>query len=193
MYFLFRDYVAMLVKNSGMPYGIIKNGSIGAYSNLYFTSTDVNQFIKAPSIEINTKQQDYAIFREGKISIKNASDSERIANMPLLSIENKTFLDKTMLEGAIATTEKIKMGAPYSIYIVATETYAVKYEVDPVYSRIDQIFVLRKCKHNKNNRLPNEMTLMLKSSLKCFGSLCQNYYTHGRLSKSNFQSLNYII
>lgn len=176
-----------------MPYGIIKNGSIGAYSNLYFTSTDVNQFIKAPSIEINTKQQDYAIFREGKISIKNASDSERIANMPLLSIENKTFLDKTMLEGAIATTEKIKMGAPYSIYIVATETYAVKYEVDPVYSRIDQIFVLRKCKHNKNNRLPNEMTLMLKSSLKCFGSLCQNYYTHGRLSKSNFQSLNYII
>ena len=157
MYFLFRDYVAMLVKNSEMPDGVIKNGSIEAYSNLYFTSTDVNQFIKAPSIEINTKQQDYAIFREIKISIKNASDSERIANIPLLAIENKTFLDKTMLEGAIATAEKIKMGAPYSIYIVATETYAVKYEVDPVYSRIDQIFVLRKCKHNKDNRLPNDI------------------------------------
>ena len=157
MYFLFRDYVTMLVKNSGMPDGVIKNGSIEAYSNLYFTSTDVNQFIKAPSIEINTKQQDYAIFREVNISIKNASNSERIANIPLLAIENKTFLDKTMLEGAIATAEKIKMGAPYSIYIVATETYAVEYEVDPVYSRIDQIFVLRKCKHNKNNRLPNDI------------------------------------
>ncbi len=157
MYFLFRDYVAMLVKKSGVPDGTIKNGSVDAYSNLYFTSADVNKFIKAPSIEINTKQQDYAIFREVSISIKNAADSERIANIPLLAIENKTFLDKTMLEGSIATAEKIKMGAPYSIYIVATETYAVKFDVDPVYSRIDQIFVLRKCKHEKDNRLPKDI------------------------------------
>ena len=70
-----------------------------------------------------------------------------------------------MLEGAIATAEKIKMGAPYAVYVVATETYAVKYEVDPVYSRIDQIFVLRKCKHDKNNRLPKPIDVGVVQSM----------------------------
>ncbi len=157
MYFLFKDFVAILTKESKVQAGTIKNGNTNAYSNLYFTSSDILDFITAPSIEINTKQQDYAIYREVSISLKNAKDSEQIANIPLLAIENKTFLDKTMLEGSIATAEKIKMGAPYSIYIVVTETYAVKYEVDPIYSRIDQIFVLRKCKQNKKNRLPQDI------------------------------------
>lgn len=154
MYFLFKDFVNILLKESGMKKNVIKNGSIDAYSNLYFTASDIKKFIQVPSIEINSKRQDYAIYREVDISIKNAMKSKQTANIPLLAIENKTFLDKTMLEGAISTAEKIKMGAPYSIYIVATETYAVKFEVDPVYSRIDQIFVLRKCRQNKNNRLP---------------------------------------
>lgn len=157
MYFLFRGFVDFLVADSKVHSGTIKNGNTEAYSNLYFTSSDIQRFIKAPSIEVNTKQQDYAIYREVEISIKNSSKEKRIANIPMLAIENKTFLDKTMLEGSIATAEKIKMGAPYSLYLVATETYAVKYEVDPVYSRIDQIFVLRKCKHNKENRLPQEI------------------------------------
>lgn len=157
MYFLFKDFVSLLLKESGSEIGVIKNGNADAYSNLYFTSSDIKQFIISPSFEINTKQQDYAIYREVNIRISDDKNSERIANIPLLAIENKTFLDKTMLEGAIATAEKIKMGAPYSIYIVATETYAVKFDVDPVYSRIDQIFVLRKCKHNKENRLPQDI------------------------------------
>lgn len=60
-----------------------------------------------------------------------------------------------MLEGAIATAEKIKMGAPYSVFVVVTETYAVDNSVDPVYSRIDQIYVLRKCK--EEDRSKNEV------------------------------------
>ena len=47
----------------------------------------------------------------------------------------------------------MKLGNPYSTYIVVTETYAVDEDVDPIYSRIDQIFVLRKCKTDKENRL----------------------------------------
>lgn len=157
MFLLFQDFVLLLHKVSGLEEPVIKNGGIEAYSNLFFTSSSIKDFIVAPSIGINTKQQDYAIYREVLISIKNAADSEQTAKVPILAIENKTFLDKTMLEGAIATAEKIKMGAPYSVYIVATETYAVKYDVDPVYSRIDQIFVLRKCKHDKGNRLPKDI------------------------------------
>lgn len=165
MYFLFKDYVDLLNKDSNIKSGILQNGSVDAYSNLYFTAPNLKDFVKSPTIEFNTKDQDYAIYRTVDISIKNERTSVKTANIPILAIENKTFLDKTMLEGAIATAEKIKMGAPYAIYVVATETYAVKYEVDPVYSRIDQIFVLRKCKHNKNNRLPKIIDVEVVQSM----------------------------
>lgn len=165
MYFIFKDYVNQLLQDCSVESSILQNGSVKAYSNLYFTAPNIKDFVNCPTIELNTKDQDYAIYRAVDISIKNASTSTRTANIPILAIENKTFLDKTMLEGAIATAEKIKMGAPYAVYVVATETYAVKYEVDPVYSRIDQIFVLRKCKHDKNNRLPKPIDVGVVQSM----------------------------
>ncbi len=154
MYFLFKDYVNQLLRDCNVKSTILQDGSVQAYSNLYFTASNIKDFVNKPKIVLNTKDQDYAIYRAVDISLRDANSSTKTAYIPILAIENKTFLDKTMLEGAIATAENIKMGAPYAVYVVATETYAVKYEVDPVYSRIDQIFVLRKCKHNKNNRLP---------------------------------------
>lgn len=165
MFYLFKDYVDQLLKDCNVTSGILQNGNVKAYSNLYFTAPNIKDFVKSPSIELNTKDQDYAIYRTVDISIKNANASAKTANIPILAIENKTFLDKTMLEGAIATAEKIKMGAPYAVYVVATETYAVKYEVDPVYSRIDQIFVLRKCKQDKNNRLPKPIDVEVVKSM----------------------------
>lgn len=157
MFFLFKDFVTLLFNKSGIKRNQIKSGSIKAYSNLYFTSSDLIGFVQSPSVEINTKQQDYSIYREVDITVGNVNNSKIKLKIPILAIENKTYLDKTMLEGAVATAEKIKMGAPYSIYIVVTETYAVDYKVDPVHSRIDQIFVLRKCKQENNNRLPREI------------------------------------
>lgn len=165
MFFIFKDYVDQLLRDCNVESSILQNGNVKAYSNLYFTAPNLKDFVHNPTIEFNTKDQDYAIYRTVDISIKNASDSTKTANIPILAIENKTFLDKTMLEGAIATAEKIKMGAPYAVYVVVTETYAVKYEVDPVYSRIDQIFVLRKCKHNKNNRLPKPIDVEVVKSM----------------------------
>lgn len=165
MYLIFKDYVNQLLRDCKVESSILQNGSVKAYSNLYFSAPTIEDFVKCPTIELNTKDQDYAIYRTVDISIKNAGASTRTANIPILAIENKTFLDKTMLEGAIATAEKIKMGAPYAVYVVATETYAVKFEVDPVYSRIDQIFVLRKCKHNQNKRLPKDIDVEVVKSM----------------------------
>lgn len=136
----------------------VKCGAIKAYSNLYITGKGVVDFIIKPEVKINTKDQDYAVYRSIPIMIANEDNrldiiSQEIANVPIIAIENKTFLDKTMLEGSVATAEKVKLGNPYSTYIVVTETYAVDEDVDPIYSRIDQIFVLRKCKTDKDNRL----------------------------------------
>ena len=81
-------------------------------------------------------------------------------NVPVVSIECKTYIDKTMLEGSIATAEKIKSGNPYCLFLVVTEWYDVSYEVDPAYSRIDQIYVLRKQKRKANKNNPINYTVV---------------------------------
>src|SRR5690606_17591691 len=119
-------------------------GAIKAYSNLYFTAKNLENFINEPSVGINTKDQDFAIYRPLNLTIQDIG--QHSTNIPVVSIECKTYIDKTMLEGSIATAEKIKSGNPYSLFIIITETYEVDLKVDPVYSRINQIYVLRKSK-----------------------------------------------
>ncbi len=158
MYLLLLKATEELKSKLGDNQKYVKCGAIKAYSNLYITGKGVIDFIVKPEVKINTKEQDYAVYRSVPIMIANEDGhndiiSQAIANVPIIAIENKTFLDKTMLEGSVATAEKVKLGNPYSTYIVVTETYAVDDDVDPIYSRIDQIFVLRKCKTDKENRL----------------------------------------
>ena len=120
----------------------LKAGGAKAYSNLYFSSENLKQFVVSPTIGINQKDQDYAIYRSLNLSV-NGEISKEI-NLPIVSIEAKTYIDKTMLEGSIATAEKIKSGNPYAKFFMVAETYEVDQSVDPAYSRIDQIYVLRK-------------------------------------------------
>lgn len=68
------------------------------------------------------------------------------------AVECKTYLDRTMLEGAIATASEIKTGSPYSNFYVVAEQYNVDKNVDPSYSRIKQIYVLRKEARRKGKR-----------------------------------------
>jgi len=135
LYYLFKD----LIRSFDLSKSYL--GGITAYSNLYFSPPNLREFQVKPFIRINEKDQDFAIYRP--VEIKADDESKKI-NVPMVSIECKTYLDKTMLEGSIATAEKIKMGNPYCLFIVVTERYSVSLEVDPKYSRIDQIYVLRK-------------------------------------------------
>lgn len=146
MYLLFRDYVNYLKETFGDTEGHIDSGSAKAYTNLYFSSSNFESFVKEPTIEINVKDQDFAIFRNFRLIVNNITKDVRI---PVVAIENKTYIDKTMLEGIISTAEKIKTGNPYSLFIAVTENYDVDLRVDPAYSRIDQIYVLRKCKRKE--------------------------------------------
>lgn len=170
MYLLLLKATNELKSKLGKNSKYVKSGSIKAYSNLYITGKGVVDFIVKPEVKINTKDQDYAVYRSIPIMIANEDDrskilSEEVANVPIIAIENKTFLDKTMLEGSVATAEKVKLGNPYSTYIVVTETYAVDEDVDPIYSRIDQIFVLRKCKTDKENRLVQPISAEVVSKI----------------------------
>ncbi len=89
---------------------IIKIGGTKAYSNIYFAPNDFNNFKNETIFKFNTKDQDFAIYKEVEINIDNKKEK---ASIPIVAIECKTYLDKTMLEGSIATAEKIKNGNPY--------------------------------------------------------------------------------
>lgn len=137
---LFEDLIFQ--KKSELNTENLKAGGAKAYSNLYFSSENLKQFVASPTIGINQKDQDYAIYRSLNLVV-NGEISKEI-NLPIVSIEAKTYIDKTMLEGSIATAEKIKSGNPYAKFYMVAETYEVDQSVDPAYSRIDQIYVLRK-------------------------------------------------
>ena len=141
LFLLFKDYVDVVKRKDDVD-DVLNSGSVKAYSNLYFKAKNFSEFIKSPEIGVNEKDQDFAIYRTFEISINNADPLQ--IRIPALAIEAKTYIDKTMLDSIIATAEKIKSGNPHTRFIAVSERYDVSFSVDPAYSRIDQIYVLRK-------------------------------------------------
>ncbi|MDR3243628.1 MAG: Bpu10I family restriction endonuclease [Elusimicrobiota bacterium] len=135
----------------------IKIGQIKAYSNLYFCPYDFESFQRESRVKMNVKDQDFAIYKKVSLSINDAV--EKIDTfVPVIAIECKTYLDKTMLEGSIATAEKIKIGNPYCRFCIVTEFYEVDKNVDIKHSRIDQIYVLNKDAKRKTSISSNIQT-----------------------------------
>lgn len=154
LYYLFRDLLDEMNRSAASEKAVqqtIGVGGIRAYSSLYFAPENLLAFLRSPRMRIHEKDQDFAIYR--KVEVR-ADSERRSVNVPVVSIECKTYIDKTMLEGSVATAEKIKMGNPYCLFIVVTEWYDVSYEVDPKYSRIDQIYVLRREKRRSSDSSP---------------------------------------
>lgn len=141
LYLLFKDFVEKYqAKHNANDH--LESGSVKAYSNLYFKAKSFGDFITNPEMAINEKDQDFAIYRIFQLTVNGKNPIN--LQVPAIAIEAKTFIDKTMLDGIIATAEKVKSGNPYSMFVAVAETYDVAFGVDPAYSRIDQIYVLRK-------------------------------------------------
>ena len=141
LFLLFKDFVEHY-QNALNATDQLESGSVKAYSNLYFKAKSFDEFVTNPDIAVNEKDQDFAIYRKFVLTVNETKTIN--LQVPAIAIEAKTFIDKTMLDGIIATAEKVKSGNPYSMFVSVTETYDVAFGVDPAYSRIDQIYVLRK-------------------------------------------------
>jgi len=140
MYYLFKDIGKLSNKH-------IYWGRTQAYTNLYFAPPSIDAFEESSNIVINVKNQDFSISKEVVLKSRvsnNENWQENKIYVPVVSIECKTYLDKTMYEGSVSTAEKIKRGNPYCIFLIVTETYEVSLDVEPRISSIDQIYVLRK-------------------------------------------------
>ena len=154
----------LLNKLPAIKNGQFNLGPIKAYSNLFFAPKNLDSFNKQSGLTINEKDQDFAISKEILIKIDN---EEKKINIPIVSIENKTFLDKTMLDGSIATADKIKSGNPYCLFFIVCETYEVGKQVDPQYTDIDQIYSLRKSdKRGSRDPFQAEIVLDLFNKVK---------------------------
>jgi len=121
----------------------VKIGGIKAFSNMFFSPSDFEDFKEKSNIKLNTKDQDFAIYKQVDIILTDNNEPTK-AFVPVLAMECKTYLDKTMLEGSVATAEKIKNGNPYCRFCIVTERYDVDRKVDIKNSRIDQIYILKK-------------------------------------------------
>lgn len=167
LFLLFKDYVSDIKKREDSE-NVIDSGAVKAYSNVYFKSKNFKEFIKSPDFGVNQKDQDYAIYRTFDIAINNGKPLH--IRIPAIAIEAKTYIDKTMLDSIIATAEKIKSGNPHALFIAVAEYYDVSYDVDPAYSRIDQIYILRKMArraHKWQDIDPNVVWRM-------FGEICNH-------------------
>lgn len=137
---LLHDAVRECLKD--VPDANVEIGSVKAYANLYFYSKNFSTFAKEPSIGINVKDQDFAIYRNVKIRMDEGTPI--LTSVPVVAVECKTYVDKTMFEGAAATAEKLKAGNPYTMFSIVAETYEIDRSFIPAYSRVDQVYILRK-------------------------------------------------
>ena len=64
--------------------------------------------------------------------------------MPAVAIECKTYLDKTMFEGASTAGEQLKSRNPNAMYIIVAERLKLTESVNLKKYKVDQIYVLRK-------------------------------------------------
>lgn len=124
-----------------------KCGPVNAYVEMGFNVnienyTNTNKNIINTNLAQKTKVQDFSIYIEDEISINSSGQNIKI-QLPIISIECKTYIDKTMLEGSISTAKRIKNGNPKSKFYIIAETYELAGEVSQ--HEIDNIFVIRKC------------------------------------------------
>lgn len=132
--------------------GVLMYGSVKAYSSLYISYSSMASFKEGVTIKPNVKDQDVCIYKQEKL-IKESGDEINLS-IPIVCIECKTYLDKTMYEGSVATADKIKAGNPHCLYFLVTETYEISGEVDIEISDIDNIYVLRKQRRKPDMKNP---------------------------------------
>lgn len=143
IYYLFRDLVE----------GYSKHALIGkshAFKDIFFRSNNYKEMITKPGVLIEKKDHDFVIGTriDADFCCQGMPDDEKVTfDLPAVAIECKTYLDKTMLEGASTAGEQLKDRNPNGMYIVVAERLKLTEAVNLKKYKVDQIYVLRKEKN----------------------------------------------
>ena len=140
MYYLFKDLIA-----DYSEYALI--GKSHAFKDIFFRSDNYISMITTPNAFVEMKDHDFVIGVTIHASFVCAGmrETDDVSfDIPAIAIECKTYLDKTMLEGASTAGEQLKARNPNALYIVVAERLKLTEAVNLKKYKVDQIYVLRK-------------------------------------------------
>lgn len=143
IYYLFRDLVAEFAEQALI-------GKSHTFKDIFFMPPNYASMLQSPHARIERKDHDFAIGVNVSAVLRSAGQEkgeEHYFQVPAVAIECKTYLDKTMLEGASMAAEQLKFRNPNALYLVVSEWLKLTENVNLRKFKVDQIYVLRKQKN----------------------------------------------
>lgn len=170
LYYLFRDLARDFGENALI-------GKSHTFKDIFFVPPKYSEMLKRPYARIEKKDHDFVIGATIQASLEAAPPPEQdenpgemltllkeepgtysevtvtgntethIFDIPVVAIECKTYLDKTMLEGSSRAAEDLKARNPNSLYLVVMEWIKLTSDVNLRKYKVDQIYVLRQQKN----------------------------------------------
>jgi hypothetical protein len=143
VYLLFRDLVRSFTEEALI-------GKAHTFKDIFFVAPNFEAMVSEPHVRIEEKDHDFVIGVNISSSLackgKKSVQQENL-QIPAVAIECKTYLDKTMLEGASTAAEQLKTRNPNAIYIVVAEWLKLTDSINLKKFKVDQIYILRKQKN----------------------------------------------
>jgi hypothetical protein len=143
LYYLFKD-----LAESFSAEALI--GKSHAFKDIFFMPKNYREMVSKPCVKIEKKDHDFVIGVniQTLLQADGSTETEEISiQVPAVAIECKTYLDKTMLEGASTAGEQLKTRNPNALYIVVAEWLKLTENINLKKYKIDQIYILRKQKN----------------------------------------------
>jgi Bpu10I restriction endonuclease len=140
MFYLFRDLVAGIDQHALL-------GKSHTFKDIFFTGEGFQNMVRKPRILVEKKDHDFAIGLRITARLEPRGAEAEIVDewdIPLVTIECKTYLDKTMLQDASSAAGVVKLRSPNGLCIVVAEWLKLTEAVNLHKFNLDQIFVLRK-------------------------------------------------
>ncbi|XHX76278.1 MAG: Bpu10I family restriction endonuclease [Stenomitos frigidus ULC029] len=201
LYYLFRDLVQDFGKNALI-------GKSHTFKDIFFVPPKYSEMLKRPYARIEKKDHDFVIGVTIQASLEAAVPPEQddkpgemltllkeepeaysevtvtgntethIFDIPVIAIECKTYLDKTMLEGSSRAAEDLKARSPNSLYLVVMEWIKLTSDVNLRKYKVDQIYVLRRQKNTDREDRYAETYIKKPIDPTVVGELFKKVRTH---------------
>jgi hypothetical protein len=143
IFYLFKDLVFDLSQSALL-------GKANTFKDIFFRPSSYQEMLKKPNVKLESKDHDFVIGADIKADFKCVGSKDIETHqfqIPAVVIECKTYLDKTMLEGASNAAEQLKLRNPNAIYIIVAEWLKLTNAINLQKFKVEQIYVLRKQKN----------------------------------------------
>lgn len=144
IFYLFRDLVAEFSDAALI-------GRSHTLKDIFFMPSSYKEMLERPNARIEKKDHDFVIGANIHALLfcagNEGTTESHVFQVPAVAIECKTYLDKTMLEGASAAAAQLKSRNPNALYVIVSEWLKLTTEVNLKKFKVDQIYVFRKQKN----------------------------------------------